>query len=186
MACDQKKARREGRTIVLIDESGFMLQPLVRRTWAPRGQTPVHRSWDRHDRLSVVSALTVSPKLRRIGLYFELLSGNAHADEAERFVKRLRRKLGRNLLLVWDRLNVHRSAATRFDPDAIAVEWLPPYAPDLNPVEGVWNHTKNNRLANFLPTDLFALTCAVAVTITELRVEQDLLLSLFQHAGLFL
>ena len=37
-----KKARQEGRSIVLIDESGFMMQPLVRRTWAPVGVTPVH------------------------------------------------------------------------------------------------------------------------------------------------
>ncbi len=57
-----KKARDEGRAIALVDESGFMLQPVVRRTWAPRGETPVHRSWDRHDRLSVISAITVSPR----------------------------------------------------------------------------------------------------------------------------
>jgi transposase len=36
-----KKARRTGRSLVLSDESGFLLQPVVRRTWAPRGQTPI-------------------------------------------------------------------------------------------------------------------------------------------------
>jgi hypothetical protein len=71
-----KKARREHRTIVLLDESGFMLQPLVRRTWAPRGETPVHRTWDRHHRLSVISALTVSPNRRRLGLYFSMHDAN--------------------------------------------------------------------------------------------------------------
>ena len=58
LAAHKKKARRRGRSIVFLDESGFMLQPTVRRTWAPQGQTPIHLSWDRHDRLSVIAANT--------------------------------------------------------------------------------------------------------------------------------
>jgi hypothetical protein len=57
-----------------------MLQPTVRRTWAPRGETPISHAWDRHDRLSVLSALTVSPgargrrrrRRRRVGLLFDV------------------------------------------------------------------------------------------------------------------
>jgi transposase len=63
-----KKARREGRTLVFIDQTGFMLQPPVRRTWAPKGHTPIHYSWDRHDRLSVNGALTVSALQQRLGV----------------------------------------------------------------------------------------------------------------------
>ena len=87
-----------------------MLQPLVRRTWAPRGETPVHRSWDRLDRLSVISALTVSPRQRHVRLFFTIHDGNIRTGEAVRFIRQLRRQLGTKLLLVWDRLNVHRSA----------------------------------------------------------------------------
>lgn len=54
----------------VLHESGFMLQPLVRRTWAPRGQTPIQYNSDRHDRLSVISALTVAPVRQRLGVYF--------------------------------------------------------------------------------------------------------------------
>lgn len=43
-----KKACDNGWSIVWIDESGFMLQPVVRRTWAPQGHTPIHHSWDHH------------------------------------------------------------------------------------------------------------------------------------------
>ena len=53
-----------------------MLQPVVRRTWAPRGQTPILRQWDRRDRLSTISALTVAPRRRRIGLYRALYPHN--------------------------------------------------------------------------------------------------------------
>ena len=53
-----------------------MLQPVVRRTWAPRGQTPIQYSWDRRDRLSVISAITVLPQFRRLGLYFNVFDHN--------------------------------------------------------------------------------------------------------------
>jgi len=59
LAAHQKNARRLNATIVFLDESGFMLRPLVRRSWAPRGQTPIIRCWDRRDRLSVIGAITV-------------------------------------------------------------------------------------------------------------------------------
>ena len=68
--------------MVFLDESGFMLTPTVRRTFAPRGQTPLIKSWDRHDRISAISAVTVSPKRRRLGLYFHLMPDdeNVHAS----------------------------------------------------------------------------------------------------------
>ena len=55
-----------------------MLTPTVRRTLAPRGQTPLQNAWDRHDRISVISALTISPVRRRLGLYFQLLPTDAN------------------------------------------------------------------------------------------------------------
>ena len=111
-----------------------MLQPTVRRTWAPMGQTPIHKSWDRRDRLSAISAITLSP-VGRLGLYFDILDHNVTADDFEAFIERLRRRVRRPLTLVIDRYSVHRSAAkhllARF-PGRLRIEWLPAYAPDLN------------------------------------------------------
>jgi hypothetical protein len=61
-----------------------MLKPTVRRTWSPCGQTPIHQSWDRRDRLSVLSALTLAPRWRRLGLYFDLHAHNITTEEAVR------------------------------------------------------------------------------------------------------
>ena len=88
-----------------------MLQPLVRRTWAPAGQTPVMYSWDRHDRLSVIAALSVSARRRRIGLYFAVHEKNIKADQVEAFLRQVQRSLGRKLIVVLDRWAVHRKAA---------------------------------------------------------------------------
>src|SRR5271156_5742859 len=59
--------------VVFLDESGFMLTPTVRRTWAPQGQTPLLSCWDRRDRLSAISCITVSPTAGRANFYFTLL-----------------------------------------------------------------------------------------------------------------
>jgi transposase len=164
-----------------------MLQPLVRRTWAPQGCTPIQYSWDRHDRLSVVSALTVSPKRRRLGLYFALQNHNIRAPDVEAFVAELLTHLPHGLILVLDRWQVHRSAARRLLERfgrRLQIEWLPPYAPQLNPDEQVWMQTKYRDLANFLPQDITDLEQAVRYSLGQTRIEQPLLRSFFQHAQL--
>ena len=64
----QKHAARRGAHLAFPDESGFLLIPNVRKTWAPVGHTPQLRHSYRHDRVSVISALTVAPQRRRFGL----------------------------------------------------------------------------------------------------------------------
>jgi transposase len=166
-----------------------MLQPTVRRTWAPKGQTPLHYSWDRRDRLSAISGLTVSPHHRRLGLYFALFDQNINADRAESFVADLLAHFPKGILLVWDRWRVHRSAARRLRQrfaKRVRIEWLPPYAPELNPDEQVWNRTKYSDLANYIPEDADGLATAVHRSLGHTRSQQALLRSFFKHAGLSL
>ena len=187
MVADQKKASDHGWSIVLIDESGFMLQPVVRRTWAPRGQTPIQYSWDRRDRLSVISAITIAPQRRRLGLYFQIYEANICFEQVIAFLTLLHRQLRRKFIVVLDRLNAHRKGIRLLQaahPDWFEVEWLPPYAPDLNPVEMVWNHTKFADLANFIPEDIDHLEQAVTTSIVDTRQVISLKLACFAHAGL--
>ncbi|MGD2175685.1 MAG: IS630 family transposase [Candidatus Brocadiaceae bacterium] len=187
MAPDKKGALRTGRSIVFIDESGFMLQPLVRATWAPKGCTPVLKSWDRHDRISALSAVTVSPRRRRLGLYFSLQRANVKHGDVMRFLRSIRRHLGRRLIVVLDRLNAHRSAGRKLEeasPGVYQFEWLPSYAPDLNPVEGVWNQTKYADLANAIPDDIESLGADVHDSLNQTRSCRSLLKGFFRRAGL--
>ena len=164
-----------------------MLQPLVRRTWAPRGKTPIQYSWDRHDRLSVISAITVSAIRRHFGLYLHIYPENIHSEEVVVFLTHLHRHLPRKFIVVLDRFSVHRKAVQvlrQEHPDWLDVEWLPAYAPDLNPVEGIWGHTKYSDLANFIPDDLEELYDAVTTSIEDVRNNQDLIRSFLEHCGL--
>ncbi len=137
-----KKGEDDQASVVFIDESGFMLQPLLRRTWAQRGRTPVFDQWDRHDRTSVITALALSPKRRRVRMFFRLLDHNAKADDFIWFLNDLRLEIRRKLHVVWDNLGAHRRAENFLR--TVDCQWacfhrLPAYAPELNPVEHVWS-----------------------------------------------
>lgn len=182
-----KKARRTSKTVVFLDESGFLLQPTVRRTWAPKGQTSVLRSGDRRDRLSVLSAVTCSPKRYRLGLYFSIERHHIRAADFVAFVADLLNHFPRGILLGMDRWMVHRSGArqlkARFGSRA-DVEWLPAYAPELNPVEQVWNHRKYSRLTNLIPDHVEHLAQAVEGSLHVPSQQQHLLCSFFHCAKL--
>lgn len=164
-----------------------MLQPVCRRTWAPRGQTPILRQWDRRDRLSAISALTVAPRRRRFGLYWALYRHNIRSPEVLRFLQALRRHVPHGFTLIWDRHRPHRATCvTRWlaRHRRLVVEWLPAYAPELNPVEPVWSHTKYSDLANFAPDNLDTLEGAVVSSLGHTRSQRALLAACVRAAGL--
>jgi len=173
-------------SIALIDESGFMLQGVRARTWAPRGQTPIQRVAGPRKHISVISAITVSPIKRRLGLYFETYEHSINGKDVLPFMRLLRRSLGRGVIFVLDLLNAHRWAAREYRRRAASVEfeWLPPYAPDLTPVEQVWNHGKNVELANFIPGDLKDLDRGIRQALRRQRCDSNLLYSFFRYAKL--
>ena len=158
-----------------------------RRTWAPRGETPVQRAWDRYDRLSVIGAVTLSPSRRRIGAPFQIHDDNIRTDEVVDFIRQLRKQLRRPLIICWDRWPVHRSAARRVAASrrrGIDFEWLPAYAPELNPVEPRWSNTKHAELANFVPDDTPHLKRNVRSTLKRQNRNHQLKKSFFQSAKL--
>jgi DDE superfamily endonuclease len=175
--------------LVFLDESGFMLQPLRRRVWAPTGHTPLQRAWDRRDRITTIAAVTRAPWALRLGLYYELLDHNARTEDFIRFVREVHGHVRRTVILVWDRLPAHRSAARRLLENGaswLRIEWLPPYAPDLDPVEGVWNQSKYGALANVIPEDMHDLHSELDHVLDTFRHEPNRLHSFFDAAHLIL
>jgi transposase len=171
-----------------------MLQPLVRRTWAPKGQTPIIRCWDRRDRLSVSAAITVPPtrERHRLKAFFRIQDRNVKTNDTLAFLRGLERQVRGPMIVVLDRLNVHKAAVRRWlagrrrDGPRVMIEWLPPYAPDLNPVEQIWNNGKRVNLANLAPHDAADLRRHVRRSLIRQRCRPNLLASFFDHAGLSL
>jgi transposase len=183
-------AAERGAYLVFLDESGFMLTPTVRRTWAPQGQTPLLSSWDRRDRLSAISCVTVSPRRARHNFYFTLLPDNTNvkAPDIVDFLRSLKHQLGSPLTVIWDGSKIHsRSKLVKQylakHPEIVA-ETLPGYAPELNPDEGVWGWTKYGRLANLAASDTLELRQRIQGEFAVLRDDRQLLNSFVQEADL--
>ena len=182
-----REAWRRSAYLVFLDESGFHLTPTVRRTLAPRGKTPVLDAWDRRDRWSAISCVTLSPVAGRPGLYFDLLDHNVHGEDVVAFLKELHRRLG-PLTVVWDRNQIHsKSKAVKAwlaSHHQVVAEDFPGYAPDLNPDEGVWGWTKYGRLANLAAEDQDELWDWVVDELVEVRFRPDLLRGFVRQTGL--
>jgi transposase len=158
----------------------------VRRTWAPRGQTPQLRHSYRHDRISAVSAISVSPRRRRVNLYYQLHTHNIRRREVCRFVSHLLRHLRGPIVLLWDNIATHRGGPIeklcRRNP-RLRIEPFPAYAPELNPDEGVWQICKA-LLANGQPEDLDRLWGDLVLTLEQLRDHPAKLRSCVQQSEL--
>ena len=98
----QKKVRDDGAHVVLIDESGFFLNPLVRRTWAPKGHTPVLTGFGRHrQKVSTIAALSLAPGRWRVGLYWKTdPKGYIDASAVVEFLRGLLRYLKAKVIVV--------------------------------------------------------------------------------------
>jgi putative transposase len=140
----------------------------------------------RGPKLSVLSVLSLSPQ-QRITQYFKIQQRAFDQFDFVSVVCELRRLLRRPIIVVWDNLRAHKAAEKSvklLEQRGLAFEPLPSYAPELNPVEAGWSHSKYGDLANFAPQDVAELEQAVIKSIRGQRENQDLLRSFFQAAKL--
>jgi transposase len=179
-----ERANRRGAHLVFLDESGFMLAPVIRRTYAPRGHPPVCKVADPHGKISVIGAMTIAPHGRRFGFYFDLLDDNANyrGETVVPFIETIYRKIRGPLTIIWDAIPIHRAGpVTRFlnTHRAIVSELFPRYAPDLNPVDKIWFYVKFDRLPNFAPARLSDLRHRIQAEFYRLQRHPHVLTSLF-------
>jgi transposase len=184
----KKKARRQGAHLALIDESGLMMAPLLRRTWASRGQTPsLAQAGGHRKKVSVAAALWLSPLRDHLGLYFHTLA-DGYFDNwyMTAFLEAMLRDVPGRFVVVWDGGTMHKGEPIREleaqFADRLTLERLPPFAPILNPVEQLWSWLKYSRLNNYAPRDPAELDGRVIAELTTVREDQSFLRSLF-HAS---
>lgn len=132
---------------MFLDESGFLLIPTRRRTWGPKGQTPIVQYSYKHDRISALATLTVSAQRKHMGIYVRFRQENFLAVHVAEFLRNLLHHLRGNVILLWDRGPIHKGPIIqelRRRYLRLHVEWFPGYAPELNPVEQIWNDFKRH------------------------------------------
>jgi hypothetical protein len=180
----QKKVTDRHATLVFTDESGFLLLPLVRRTLARRAHAAPLAYRGRHrEKVSAAAALTLSPSRGHAGLYSRTypnayVNAAAYAD----FLRGLLRRCANPLVVVHDRGNMHFGPPVRRlqqDFPRLDLNLLPPYAPELNPPEQLWNFAKDKELSNFVPRDVAECDAVLSRLLDDVRHDQPRLRSFF-------
>jgi len=183
VAFPEKGALKEGRTIVFCDQSGFYLLPMVVRTYAPVGKTPILREHLTRDHLSAMSGITLDGRL-----YMSEQERAFKGEDVVRFLKHLMRQIPGKLLVVWDGSTIHHGRAVK---DFLAsgashrlqLEQLPGYAPDLNPDEGIWKHLKCVELKNLCCQSLCELRKELRKAKERLRHKKHVILGCIRQPG---
>jgi hypothetical protein len=167
------------------------MAPLLRKTWSRRGDTPCLKQRTRsHTKVTIIAALCIPAGRDAVQLYFRLLPNqNTNAEHTIAFLGQLQHQIEGPVVLVWDRLQAHRAGAVqhfiRFHTQ-VRSEFLPPYAPELNPVEYLWSYLKTNPLANRPLMDLDSLTTTTRSSSRSIQRTPGLLRSFLDHSPLSL
>lgn len=140
-------------------------------------------------RLSAIGAFLISPIRRWRDFSFQLHRRNIDTLLLIPFLHALQNRFRRRVMLVWDNLPAHFKTAKYFSikhPSWFRFEYLPPYCPELNPVEGVWSYVKYGCMANFATTDVDHLHQQMTESLSSLHRNQNLLPAFLRHAKLLL
>lgn len=152
-------------------------------SYAPCASPQVLRPYVTRDHLSVIGAVTLSEQLMT-----HVSDDSLTSFDMAVFVQHLLEVLGGPLLLIWDRSPIHRgdvdTVVAQAGPEQLWIEPLPPYAPDLNPQEAVWQHLKHVELRNVVCVSLRQLRWQLQRALMRLRSKPTLLRSFFAYAGL--
>jgi DDE superfamily endonuclease len=187
LAADKRTAAALGGWIVFEDECGQSLRPPRARTWGRRGITPV--IWVRGGgtgRVSIAGPACYRPGYRS-PLIYRLHRYRGRKGETKAFTWTEYRDLliaahyqlpGGNIVLIWDNLNVHLKVELRAFTGAQAwlrVFRLPAYAPDSNPVEGIWPALKRGVLANLAVASFAHLVQVIRQRLKKIHYQPGLI-----------
>ena len=171
---------------MFIDESGFYLLPTVVRTYGPKGMTPLMKAPFTKDHLSTMCGISTTGHLYSLSRAEPLSSYDTVA-----FIHHLQLCIKGKLLLIWDGSPIHRGDVVKKYLEQggaakIHIEPLPPYAPDLNPAEGVWNQLKLREMRNLCCMDLHHLHSELSMAIERLRTKPSIIQGFFARFRLSL
>jgi transposase len=178
----RKRAKKLGATIFFLDEAGFSSEPNLGRTYGLKGQTPVVKTTGQRQKINAISAVSAKG-----GFWSQVYTGTLNAGRFVEFLKNFRRGGRGKVFLVVDGHPSHRAkivaayvASCRGD---LELHFLPPYAPDLNPDEFVWQYAKTNGAAKKPLKQNESLKERVKSDLSAIKRKPNLVRSFFCAAG---
>jgi len=119
-------------------------QDTITRKWAPTGSRPPAVKQTQYDWLYVIGAVCSES-----GQSAGMLSPHIDTDIMSIFLGELSKQIAADVhvVLIWDQTGFHASGALQV-PDNITLLALPPYSPELNPIENLWHYLRAHHWAN--------------------------------------
>jgi transposase len=187
----RRRARKHGATIFFLDEAGFSSEPNLGRTYGLKGKTPVVKTTGQRQKVNAISAVSAKG-----GFWSQIYTGMFNAGRFVEFLKAFRRGGRGKVFLVVDGHPSHRAKVVAADVAAcrgqlelhfpfgrLRAEWLPPYAPDLNPDEFVWQYAKTNGVAKKPLKENESLKQRVETDLAAIKAKPKLVRSFFRASS---
>jgi transposase len=175
------RAAAEDAEILFGDEASVRTDHHTGTTWAPAGRTPVVRDSGKRQAVKMISAISPQGLVR-----FQVHLGSMNGDRFIEFLKALIKSVDAGkIFLIIDGSSIHKSKKVRDFVQRNEVKarlelfFLPPYSPELNPDEWVWNNVKNTRLGRVVSNDRDDLKSKAIGALRRLQKMPDLVRSFF-------
>lgn len=179
----RKQAKKAGADIYFGDESCIRSDHQSGTTWAPIGQTPVVEKTGARFSVNMISAISPKGQLR-----FMAFSGSMNTDRFISFLERLIHKASKPVFLILDGHPVHKAKRVKTFAEAtkgmLRLFILPPYSPQLNPDEWVWNWLKNHNIGKLTITGPDQFRSCVKKYMHRLQKSKDILIGFFKDKQL--
>ena len=139
----KRRAKRRGARIFFLDEAGFQSDPPLGRTYGLKGKTPVVVCSGQRQSINAISAVTATG-----AFWAATYTGKLNAESFRGFLQDFMRCQRGRVFLVVDGHPSHKANLIKEYVTSLGgrleLHFLPPYAPDLNPDEFVWQYMKSN------------------------------------------
>jgi transposase len=174
----KQRARQYGAKIYFLDETGFSSEPNLRRTYGLKGETPVVKTSGQRQKVNVISAVSMQG-----AFWCQIYTHTLRQGEFITFLKDFMSGQRAKVFLVLDSHPAHIANSVKeyvqSTQGKLELHFLPPYAPDLNPDEFVWNYLKGTGVAKKPLRKDESLKERVKSDLEKLKQDQKLLRSFF-------
>jgi transposase len=164
------------------DEAGFNLLSSSMRTYAPCGQTPVLQQDCKYTHLSAIAAISTKGEIIA-DIKEDSFDGQAIVD----FLRKILSTFKKEIHLIWDGAKIHAGQAVKdflvTEPEAkrLFLYRIPPYSPELNPTEQLWNNLKNVKMKNVFSKNKQELKENLEKALIKIKENQDIIQGFFRH-----
>ena len=179
----KKLAKEEKATIYFGDEAGVKSDYHSGKTWSLRGKTPLVKKTGKRFGLNMISAVSSRGEMR-----FMTVEGRMNGERFILFLKKLVSDVKRPVYLIVDGHPMHKSKKVKEFVNStegiLKLFYLPPYSPDLNPDELVWNHLKYHCIGKLFIKTKQGLQTRVQSYLKSLQRKPQIIKSFFQKPSL--